>query len=162
MQIDDDGAGGTDSRIPAGSGFLTLPTTGSYTILANSFDAGATGSYSLTLSEQPKKTLTVSSSPNTGINIAVTPNDTNGQSDGTTQFTRTYYQNTTVVLNAPGIVGATEFKQWQKDGVTVETSPVVVFGMDTDHTLTAVYGPITTHTSNRGVFESEQWRGHLG
>lgn len=146
LQIDDDGAGGTDSRIPPGSGFLTLPATGSYTILANSFDAGATGAYSLTLSEQPKKTLTVSSSPNTGINIAVTPNDTNGQGDGTTQFTRTYYQNTTVVLNAPGIVGATEFKQWQKDGVTVETSPVVVFGMDADHTLTAVYGPITTHT----------------
>ena len=146
LQIDDDGGGGTNSRIPAGSGFLTLPTTGIYTILANSFDAGATGSYSLTLSEQPKKTLTVSSTPNTAVSIAVTPNDTNGQSDGTTQFTRTYYQNTTVVLNAPGIVGATEFKEWQKDGVTVETSPVVVFGMDADHTLTAVYGPITTYT----------------
>lgn len=146
LEIDDDSGGGTNSRIPAGSGFLTLPTTGTYTILANSFDAGATGSYSLTLSEQPKKILTVSSTPNTGVNIAVTPSDTNGQSNGTTQFTRTYYQNTTVVLNAPAIVGATEFKQWQKDGVTVETSTVVVFGMDTDHTLTAVYGPITTHT----------------
>ena len=71
LQIDDDGGGGTNSRIPAGSGFLTLPTTGSYTILANSFDAGATGSYSLTLSEQPKKTLTVTSTPNTGVNVAV-------------------------------------------------------------------------------------------
>jgi hypothetical protein len=146
LQIDDDGGGGTNSRIPSGSGFLTLPTTGSYTILANSFEAGATGSYSLTLSEQPKKTLTVTSTPITGLNVAVFPTDTSGQSDGTTQFTRTYYQSTTVALNVPGIVGNSEFKQWQKDGVTVDTIPATSFGMDADHTLTAVYGPITTYT----------------
>ena len=46
---DDDGAGGTDCRIPAGSGFVTLPTTGTYTILANSFSPGETGPYTLTL-----------------------------------------------------------------------------------------------------------------
>ncbi|HEX8116366.1 MAG TPA: PPC domain-containing protein, partial [Pyrinomonadaceae bacterium] len=46
---DDDGGGGTNSRIPAGSGFLTLPSTGTYTIRASSFSAGSTGSYSLTL-----------------------------------------------------------------------------------------------------------------
>lgn len=146
LTIDDDGGGGTNSRIPSGSGFLTLPTTGTYTILANSFDAGATGAYSLTLSEQPKKTLTVTSTPITGVNVAVFPTDTNGQGDGTTQFTRTYYQNTTVALNAPGIVGNSEFKRWEKDGVTVDTISATSFGMDADHTLTAVYGPITTYT----------------
>ena len=123
-----------------------MPTTGTYTILANSFDPGATGSYSLTLSEQPKKTLTVTSTPITGVNVAVFPTDTSGQSDGTTQFTRTYYQNTTVALNVPGIVGNSEFKRWEKDGVTVDTIPATSFGMDADHTLTAVYGPITTYT----------------
>jgi hypothetical protein len=40
----------TNSRIPASSGFLSLPATGTYTILANSFAANETGSYSLTLS----------------------------------------------------------------------------------------------------------------
>jgi lysyl endopeptidase len=146
LAADDDGGGGTNSRIPAGSGFFTLPATGSYTILANSFDAGATGPYSLTLSEQPKQTLTVSSTnPNSGISVSVTPNDTNGLANGTTQFTRFYYQNTSVVLNTPGIVGPNEFKEWRKDGVVVETTPVVSVNMDTDHTLTAVYGPITTY-----------------
>jgi hypothetical protein len=150
LAIDDDGGGGSNSRIPSSSGFLTLPTTGSYTILANSFDAGATGNYSLTLSEQTKQTLTVLSTPDTGISVAVTPADTSGLKDGTTQFTRTYYQNTTVVLNAPGIVGGNEFKEWRKDGVVVENTNVVVVNMDTDHTLTAVYGPITTYTLTVG------------
>jgi hypothetical protein len=43
---DDDGAGGTDSRIS-----VTLASTGTYTILATSFVSGATGSYSLSLGD---------------------------------------------------------------------------------------------------------------
>jgi hypothetical protein len=46
---DNDGGGGTNARIPATSGFFTLPGTGTYTILANSLAAGETGSYSLFL-----------------------------------------------------------------------------------------------------------------
>ncbi|HEX8127964.1 MAG TPA: Calx-beta domain-containing protein [Pyrinomonadaceae bacterium] len=59
IQDDDGGIGGegrdgnpnTNSRIPAGSGVITLPTTGQYSILANAFDAGAAGlgAYTLTL-----------------------------------------------------------------------------------------------------------------
>lgn len=47
---DDDGGGGTNSRIPPGAGFYTLPSTGTYNIEATSFSAGFTGSYTLTLS----------------------------------------------------------------------------------------------------------------
>ena len=39
---DDDGAGGTNSRIT-----LTLPSTGTYTLIVNSYAAGETGAYSL-------------------------------------------------------------------------------------------------------------------
>jgi hypothetical protein len=46
---DDDGGGGLNSRIPAGSSFLTLPSNGTYTIRASSFSPGSTGAYSLTL-----------------------------------------------------------------------------------------------------------------
>ncbi len=151
LVIDNDGGGGTNSRIPAASGFLTLPTAGTYTILANSFAAGATGPYSLTLSEQSKQTLSVlSATPDSGVSISVTPTDTNGLSDGATTFTRTFYQNTTVVLNAAGIAGGNEFKEWRKDGVVVETTNVVIVNMDTAHTLTAVYGPIITYTLTVG------------
>jgi hypothetical protein len=150
LAADDDGGGGTNSRIPSSSGFLTLPLTGTYLIFANSFDpanAGGVGAYSLTLTERPKTTLTVNSTPDSGVAITVTPNDLNGNGDGSTQFIRTYYQNQTVVLNAPGIANGKEFKEWQKDGVTVPSSTnVVTVGMDTNHTMTAVYGPITTFT----------------
>jgi len=46
---DNNGGGGTNARIPAGSGFLTLPETGIYTILAGSNSPGETGSYSIAL-----------------------------------------------------------------------------------------------------------------
>ena len=46
---DDDGGGGTNSRIPATNGVLTLTQTGQYSILANSFSAGETGAYSVSL-----------------------------------------------------------------------------------------------------------------
>ncbi len=45
----DDGGGGTNARIPATSGFFTLPATGTYRIAANTFP-GQTGNYSITLS----------------------------------------------------------------------------------------------------------------
>lgn len=44
----------TNSRIPAAAGsFFTLPQTGSYTIVATSYDNNATGQYSLTLTTVP-------------------------------------------------------------------------------------------------------------
>jgi hypothetical protein len=63
LASNDDSNGGTNSRIPITSGFITLPTTGTYTILANSFEAGATGSYSITLSGVPLIMIEESNSP---------------------------------------------------------------------------------------------------
>ena len=47
---DDDGGGGTDARIPATSGFLTLPLTGSYLIEVSSSFEREIGAYKLSLS----------------------------------------------------------------------------------------------------------------
>jgi CHAT domain-containing protein/Flp pilus assembly protein TadD len=44
IALDDDGGGGINARIT-----LTLPTAGTYSILANSFAAGETGNYQLTV-----------------------------------------------------------------------------------------------------------------
>ncbi|MCA1642478.1 MAG: pre-peptidase C-terminal domain-containing protein [Acidobacteria bacterium] len=49
LDADDNGGGGTNARIPAGSGTLTLSSSGTYTIYANSAAAGQTGAYTLTL-----------------------------------------------------------------------------------------------------------------
>ena len=145
----DDGGGGTNSRIPPGSGFITLPTTGTYTIWANAFDpTDTTGAYSLTLSTPLQRTVTVASSnPNSGINVTVIPSDNNGLSNGTTQFTRTYDQNTTITLIAPATGGPDLiFLKWLKDGADWSSTTVTSVTMDVDHTMTAVYGPPPTFT----------------
>ena len=147
LAVDDDGGGGTNSRIPP-NGFVTLPVTGTYTIFANAFDpSDTTGSYTLLISVPVLRTLTVASSPSSGIFVGVTPTDNNGNSSGTTQFTRTYDQFTTITLNASGTgPGGTIFLKWQKDGADWSSSSSTLVTMDVDHTMTAVYGPIPTFT----------------
>jgi hypothetical protein len=44
---DDDGGGSTNSRIPAGSGYYGLPSSGTYTIEVTSYSSGKTGAYTL-------------------------------------------------------------------------------------------------------------------
>lgn len=46
---DDDGAGGTNARIPPGGGFLTLPATGTYTVEVTSYSPAAVGGYALSM-----------------------------------------------------------------------------------------------------------------
>lgn len=146
LTANDDGGGGTNSRIPPGGGFITLPVTGTYTIWANAFDPlDTTGTYSLTLSAPVQRTVTIASSnPNSGISVQVIPSDNNGLSTGTTQFTRTYDQNTTITLIAPSFAGDLIFVKWLKDGADWSTSNATGVQMDVDHTMTAVYGPKPT------------------
>jgi hypothetical protein len=142
---DDDGGGGTNSRIPTGSGFFTLPNTGTYTIEPTSFDELATGSYTVSLALGVTRTLTVASSnPASGVSITVSPNDNNGQGNGVTQFTRAYDDGTSVQLIAPATAGGNNFQKWQRDGVDLATTSTVNVTMDANHTLTAVYVPPTT------------------
>jgi outer membrane protein assembly factor BamB len=148
LTFDDDGGGGTNSRIPP-NGFITLPVSGTYTIWANAFSSSnTTGAYSLTLSAPLPQTLTVASSnPNSGIAVTVNPTDNNGLSNGTTQFTRTYNQFTTVTLTAPSTApGGLIFLRWLKDGADWSSSSTTLVTMDVDHTMTAVFGPIPTFT----------------
>jgi len=49
LDEDDNSGPGTSSRIPASSGFFTLPSTGTYTIRATSAANGATGAYTVSI-----------------------------------------------------------------------------------------------------------------
>jgi Putative binding domain, N-terminal/Calx-beta domain len=49
LAIERSPTGSDTARIPVGSGSFTLPTTGAYTVLANSFAAGQTGNYTFRL-----------------------------------------------------------------------------------------------------------------
>jgi hypothetical protein len=58
VAFDDDGAGYPNPRIPAGTGYYTLPSTGTYTIEVTSYSINAVGAYTLRL--MAPVTLTVS------------------------------------------------------------------------------------------------------
>lgn len=47
LMSNDDGGGGTNSRIPASSGYYTIPAAGTYTIEVTSYGQWSTGAYSL-------------------------------------------------------------------------------------------------------------------
>jgi len=84
--------------------------------------------------------LTVASQdPDNGVTVTLSPGDQNGQAGGTTQFTRVYSKGTEVTLSANQSVGANQFKQWLKNGVSIGTEPTVTVTMDYDRTLRAVY-----------------------
>jgi hypothetical protein len=84
-------------------------------------------------------TLTVQSTPNTGVNITVSPNDNNGSGNGTTNFTRTYNSGTKVTLTAPGSHQGQNFSKWTVDGVT-QTGQTIIVTMNGNHTVRAFYG----------------------
>ena len=95
--------------------------------------------------------LTVASAnPTSGVNITVSPNDTSGLGNGTTQFTRTYNPNTTVTLTAPASVNGNYFRVWERDGQAWSGSLTTTVGMNGNHTMTAVYvtPPVLTVTSS--------------
>lgn len=96
----------------------------------------------------PTYVLTVASSnPSSGVNITVTPNDRNGLGNGTTEFTRTYIQNTNVNLTAPASANGNTFWKWRVDGVDLTTSQSMTVTMGAAHTATAIYfTPVPTPT----------------
>lgn len=86
------------------------------------------------------RTLTVeSANPNSGVEISVSPADSNNSSHGTTLFTRTYENGTIVTLTAPATVGPNTFQKWQKNGQDYSSSATAQVTMDDDHTMKAVY-----------------------
>lgn len=95
LTFDDDGGGGTNSRIPATSGFFSLPSSGTYTIQASAFALGTGGSYTLSLTG-PSVSCTYGISP---INNTVGAGGGSGSVGVTTQSGCSW----TAASNAPWI-----------------------------------------------------------
>lgn len=84
--------------------------------------------------------LAIQSSPDTGVSIDVNPPDINGESDGTTTFSRSYDLFTDVALTAPLLFNGNNFLYWSIDGVPDATNPIS-FVITGDQTAIAVYLP---------------------
>jgi hypothetical protein len=84
--------------------------------------------------------LTVNSAdPALGVAITVAPVDNNAQSSGTTSFTRTYDQGTSVTITAPNGSGTngTVFSSWT--GCTTTSGATCTVVMNANETVTATY-----------------------
>jgi hypothetical protein len=120
-----------------GTQFSTNATT-SLTVNGNEYITAVTTGTGVPVVPQ---TLTVSSSPVASVPITVTPADTLAQTDGTTQFTRTYNTGAVVTLTAPASSGGMNFTKWQRNGVDFVTTNAATVTMDASYTLTAIYAP---------------------
>jgi Subtilase family len=96
--------------------------------------------------------LTVASSnPSSGVSINVSPNDSNGQGNGATQFTRIYTNNPAVTLTAPSAVAGNNFSAWS--GCDSSSGTTCNVTMSADKTGTAVYGASSwTFCANENQF----------
>jgi subtilisin family serine protease len=104
-----------------------------------------TNAQEVTFLPRVNATLTVASvNPTSGVNITVSPNDNSGFGNGTTEFTRTYYNSTVVNLTAPATASGNNFVKWQRDGADWATTTVTSITIDGNSTMTAVY--VTPHT----------------
>lgn len=145
---DDNGGGGTNSRIPATSGFFTLPSSGTFTIQASSSAINVTGSYTLTLIAPPTGV------PNNNFANAQVISGSSGNVTG----------NNTGATKEPGEPshagnsgGASVWYQWQAPATTSVTMKTAGSGFDT---LLAVYtgssvSGLTPIASNDDVSSSD-------
>ncbi|MEO8614255.1 MAG: DUF642 domain-containing protein, partial [Luteolibacter sp.] len=101
------------------------------------------------------RTLTVDSTPATGVSVTVSPNDLSSNGNGTTQFTRTYNNGAVVSLTAPATSGTATFVKWQKNGTDFSNTAATSVTMDAAYTMTAVYTPIAAVALVNGSFESD-------
>ncbi len=138
---------------PAGNGTVYAPRTVNFTANSTSTtltfsDQSATGTGLDLLLDNVRlngssggvvtRTLTVASTPANGATITVNPVG-NGGPNGTTQFTRTYNDGTSVTLTATATFGGNNFSKWQKGGVDLTTNNSATVTMDANITMTAIY-----------------------
>ena len=124
----------------------TLPITGAavgaWNVVVTNPDAqSATLSNGFTVTGQTYVLTVASLVPASGVSITVSPADNASQTNGSTQFTRTYNSGTSVTLTAPATAGGNNFVKWQRDGVDYSVAQGVTFPMSAAYTMTAVYVP---------------------
>jgi hypothetical protein len=139
-------AGYSGTATPTKTGCTFTPPTRTY----NDLNAATVGDYTASC-PVTSRTLTVQSDPN--VAVTVTPADLNGAGNGTTPFTRIHVDNVAVTLTAPATAGDREFERWERNGVSVGTTPTVTVSMNADQVMKAIYrsnftiaGRVTTST----------------
>ena len=101
------------------------------------------------------RTVTVTSTPNSGIQVDVRPDPTGAPTgSANTPSTRTYDEGMPVFLTAPATdAQPNSFAEWRRDGNTFSTNRTLVAATDANRTWTAVYGDAGTHYTISGYIK---------
>ncbi|HUB51237.1 MAG TPA: glycoside hydrolase family 44 protein [Terracidiphilus sp.] len=142
--------GSASITIPANKladGTATLTATYTPDTNSSSIYVGATGTGSVTVTAPTTYVLTIdSSTPASGIPVTVSPADVNGQTNGTTPFTRTYDSGTQVSLTAAATSGSYSFSSWTGCSPAPTTTYGCVLTISANSTVTAAYNPPASPT----------------
>lgn len=106
----DNGGGGTNARIPATTGYLILPETGTYSIYATSAQTAATGAYSLRIDAAPLVSITGRLTTPSGLglrNAVVTLTDQTGTKRQATTSSFGVFQVENVAVGESYFLGVT-------------------------------------------------------
>jgi M6 family metalloprotease-like protein len=125
-----------DSTNPAS--FLTAGGAGGLS-LSGVGAVGSTISFTVNFPFAGTKQLSVKAT-NSGTAITVSPNDSMGNGNGTTDFSRVYLDGQSVSLTAPATAGSLNFQKWYLDGAGHASTPATTVTMDASHEALAVYG----------------------
>ena len=98
------------------------------------------------------QTIRIQSDPELSVPLTISPADINGNTNGETNFTRTYTNGTTVTLTAPATFNGRNFLYWDVDNVTNVNNPIQVV-MNGYHLVTAQYSEIKTLTLHSSPVE---------
>ena len=94
----------------------------------------------LRLTGDPFPTLAVTSTPSSGVNMIVSPDDLDSNGDGSTGLIRSYAEGTSVTVTAPATSGGENFLHWQINGMDMPASGTsITVTIDSATTLNAVY-----------------------
>ena len=92
--------------------------------------------------------VTVMSSPESGVLIAVSKADQNGDQDGNTPMTRTFAYGETVMFSTPAEHNGSMFQFWLRNGIPFSTNPSIEISVLSDLVLHAIYiPPLPTHVN---------------
>lgn len=109
--------------------YLYLSDRNAYMILEQNGDSGFSTAW-----------LTVTSQPETGVPITVSPTDLNGAGNNHTDFSRTYTKGIAITLTAPDSYNGIPFLKWQINGQDVSPgSTELYFHINGDTQAKAVY-----------------------
>jgi hypothetical protein len=111
---------------------------------------------SMVPNESNTYTLTVLSTPESGVPITISPNDYYGSSNGNSTFTRIYNAGIIVNLTSPSTYNGKIFTHWLIDG-QINTSPGIQVTMNNNHTVETVYQTQSMSLQLTSPNGAEQW-----